>query len=220
MSHEAAPILRAFAVGKCKQDARKSRETAEERQKREIFHQECAAKERIWAERVRKQKLKEDEKFARRVARKQSQNSYVEIISWNDFQFPEPVKVHTPQIQGELRVTPHGQNSLQVEKPTPHRSVMPSEEPARLKPQRPKKNKKIDDEAKKILLNHYCYLRRNKRKAPLLNTICYGHQLKTPIFISDSILHSWIHNPKNGVNTSTWRLEEIRSFQTNTSNLG
>jgi len=43
--------------------------TAEERLKRERFQQDCTQRERLWAEQVRQQKLKQDEKFARRVAR-------------------------------------------------------------------------------------------------------------------------------------------------------
>lgn len=208
MSHEAAPILRAFAAGKRKQDARKILETSEERLKRERFQQECTQREKNWAEQARQQKLKQDEKFARRMARKKCKTSSVEIISWHDIEFPEIQNVHTPCIQGELRMSAHGQNSLQVEVPTPQGTANTPENSARPKPKRAKKNKKIGDEAKKLLLDHYCYLRRNKRKAPLLNTVCYGHLLQPPIFVSDSTLYSWIHNPKNGVNKNTWRLEE------------
>eukprot|EP00890_Picochlorum_soloecismus_P001667 jgi/Picsp_1/2500/NSC_00731-R1_---NA--- len=185
MSRDTAPILRAFAAGKRKQDARKSRQTAEDRLKWERYQQECAAKEKLWAEQAREQKLKDDEKFARRVARKKSQSNSVEVISWDTIEIMEP-QMQTPQTQGELRVTVDGQNSLQVEMPT---LTETSDEPSKTNPRRPKKNKKYTDEEKKTLLEHYCKLRRNKRKAPLRNTICYGEQLKPPIYATDSTLH-------------------------------
>ena len=206
MSHDTAPILRAFAAGKRKQDARKSRQTTEDRLKWERYQQECAGREKLWAEQAREQKLKDNEKFARRVARKKRHRNSVEVISWDSIEVIEP-RVQTPQIQGELRVTVDGQNSLQIEMPT---LTETSEETSKTKPRRPKKKKSIL--MKKTLLEHYCKLQRNKRKAPLRNTICYGEQLKPPIYVTDSTLHSWIQNPNNGVNKSTWRVEEAVSL--------
>ena len=203
MPLETAPILRAFAVGKRKQDERKSRETPEEREKREKFKQRCVERDRFWEEKGRQQKLKEDEKHARKLARKQKQTRSMEIMTLNNVDFiPESENLNTPQIQQECR--PNAQGGIGFCLPTP------AAEPKReiKKPNRPQTHKKINQEMKTRILEHYCYLRRNNRKAPLQNTVLYAEQLQPPVYVSDSTLHSWINNPKNGVNRETWKVEE------------
>lgn len=42
----------------------------------------------------------------------------------------------------------------------------------------------------------------------LLATLLFAEQCKPPVYVSKTTLQSWIHNPKYGVNTQTWRLDE------------
>ena len=207
MLNTTAPILRAFADGKRKQDARKMNETPEERLKREKFKQISAEKELKWLESAKKQKVKQDEKIARRIARKRRESNSIEIVSWNNINFDEPQEVHTPQMQGELCLRDSG-----IGISVPELTDSTVEKPPPPKAKRPKKHKTVSDEVKKSMLSHYCYLKRNKRKAPIQNTLIFGQQLKPPVFVSDSTFFSWIHNPKNGVNTSTWKLDENVAF--------
>lgn len=207
MTFEHAPIYRAFKRGERLQAARKAEETPDQRLRRENFKRKCEELSLRDQEVARKRRQEEKEKQAKRLAKKKKKHSDAEVIPWDSIDFSEFQANEAPLVQAELRRDATRGVGVFPPEETVGTPVVDTE--STVVPKRPKKHKKVDEEIIRKLLEHYCYLRRNKRRKALKQTICFGQQLHPPVYVSKTTLSSWRDNPKYGVNKENWRLEDI-----------
>lgn len=208
MSTQNAPIFQAFKRGEQRRAIRKQNETPDQRLEREEFNQRCAENrlrdQLVLREKAKNRQLEVEQRRAKRLKCKEIRRRKARFE--NEYNIYSASENLDPQVKGTLKGEDGGQ--IAVSSPTEETNPTPSRIAERSKPTRPKKHKKYDQSVIKKILGHYCYLRRNERKKPLEATVVFAEQCSPPVYISKSTLFSWIQNPKYGVNTNTWILDE------------